>query len=187
MADVTQIKTKMTKAEFLALPETMERIELIDGELIRQEDGVTAAKQPHRRIVGNTYFILRLKLTSGEVVIAPMDVHLDEQVLQPDVFWVSAEGSLCHEAVDGWYHGAPDLVVEVLSPSTRKADRGRKFKLYEQYGVRAYWLIEPDDQTVEVYQRQGDHLVLDNLYDRDQTFAFALLPDVTIPVADLFK
>jgi len=185
MADMTKIK--MTKAEFMALPESMERIELIDGELIRQEgDSMSLPKQPHQKIVLRVAILLdRLP---GETVISPMNVILDEGViLQPDVFWISPEGSLCEMGEDRWYYGAPDLVVEVLSSSTRKFDRGSKFKQYEQNGVREYWLIDTDDQTVEVYRREGDRFIHFGLFDKDQTFAFGLLPDVTITVGEIFK
>lgn len=185
MADVPKIK--MTKAEFMALPESMERIELIGGELIRQEDHVSTPKKAHQIIVGNTYYVLRRFLTGGTVIISPMDVHLGEDVVQPDVFWTTGEGSLCQEGADGWYHGAPDLVVEVLSPSTQKRDRGVKFDLYEQHGTREYWLIDPDNQTVEVYRRETDHLRRIGLFDQAQTFAFGLLREVTIPVGEIFK
>jgi len=185
MADMTKIK--MTKAEFMALPESMERIELIDGELIRQEDGVATPKKPHQIVVGNIYFVLRQTLHSGEVIVSPMDVYLDEDVVQPDVFWVSGVSSLCQAREDDWYHGAPDLAIEVLSPSTKKRDRGRKFKQYEQNGVREYWLIDTDDQTVEVYRRDADRFIRFGFFEKDQTFAFGLLPDVTITVGEIFK
>jgi Uma2 family endonuclease len=147
-----------------------------------------APKRFHQRYTGNAYYELRQKVTSGEVVVSPSDVHLDEGVIvQPDVFWVSGANSLCKPGDDGYWYGAPDLVVEVLSSSTVSRDRGRKYALYERYGVREYWLIDPDGEYIEVYRREDDRFVRFGLFVEGETFPFGLLPDVTISVAALFQ
>src|SRR3954471_15166355 len=115
MVEITQTRTHVTLDEFKALPESLDHIELIAGELIMSP----TPKYKHQNIVGNGYSELKAKRTSGTVVVSPMDVYLDEEnVLQPDVFWVSGADSLCQLGADGYWHGAPDLVIEVLSPST---------------------------------------------------------------------
>lgn len=73
--------------------------------------------------------------------------------------------SPCRLGEDGYWYGAPDLVVEVLSPSTAHKDRGVKFDLYEKHGVREYWLVDPEGRYVEVYRREGER------FDRAGVFA----------------
>jgi Uma2 family endonuclease len=182
MADITQ--TRMTASEFMALPESSQPMELIHGELIVSP----TPKNPHQRIVGSTYFFLRQNATSGEVIVSPMDVYLDiDTVVQPDVFWVSGENSLCKLNDDGYWHGASDLVIEVLSPSTALRDRKAKFSLYEQYGVREYWLADPDAKFLEVYVRDGSRFVRLGVFAQDDTFTSAALGGVAVSVNALIE
>lgn len=180
MADMT--RTRTTLEEFQALPESLEHIELIDGALVTSPH----PKYIHQNTVGNAVFYLQ-KLPQGKVVLSPMDVYLDdENVLQPDVFWVSGAESLCKLGSDGYWHGAPDLVVEVLSPSTARRDHREKFALYERFGTREYWLVDPEAEFVEVFRREGDVLVRFGAFGADESFTLSVAPDVTIEVAALF-
>ena len=180
MADIT--RTRMTLDEFRALPESLDHIELIDGELIMSP----APKQPHQDATGDTYVVLK-KLPKGKAVVSPMDVYLDDEtVVQPDVFWVSGADSRCKLGADGYWHGAPDLLVEVLSPTTALRDHGVKFDLYERHGTREYWLLDPDGEFVEVFRRQQEAFVRLGVFGRGDSFALGVLPDVTISVSDLF-
>jgi Uma2 family endonuclease len=139
----------MTAEEFLALPETNERIELIDGEVIVSP----APELNHQDTVGAASLFLSALPVEGKVYLAPTDVHLDTGiVVQPDLVWIAAE-SLCQPVEGKYLRGAPDLIIEVLSPGTAVRDRGRKFDLYEAYGVREYWLVDPAGRYVEVYRR----------------------------------
>lgn len=85
-----------------------------------------------------------------------MDVYLDADTCQPDVFWVSAT-SKCHLRPDGKWQGPPDLVIEILPPSTAVVDRRIKFDLYEQHGVGEYWLVDilANEYFIEVYSHQN--------------------------------
>ncbi|GHU73745.1 hypothetical protein FACS1894188_00060 [Clostridia bacterium] len=83
----------------------------------------------------------------------------DEQVI-PDVLVVCDKGIIEENGI----HGAPDLVVEVLSPSTAKRDKGYKKNLYEKHGVKEYWIVNPIDLSVEVYLLHEGKLELDNIY-----------------------
>ena len=135
----------------------------------------------------NTAVELRQKLTSGKVVVSPMDVYLDdENVVELDVFWVSGEFSLCQLGSDGYWHGAPDLVVEVLSPSTALRDHGVKYQLYERYGTREYWLIDPEAEFVEVFRRAEDRFDRLGAFGHDTSFSLSVLPAVMIQVSTLF-
>lgn len=157
MADLAL--TRMTAAEFLAMPESSKIIELINGEVIMAPSPV----DPHQEALGNLYFSLRQGTPSGTWRVAPCDVYLDEaNVLQPDIFWVSPTNENC-QLVDGKYwHGAPDLVIEILSPGSTRQDRGEKYDLYAKHGVREYWMVDTEELYIEVYcwregkfERQG--------------------------------
>ena len=176
-------QTHMTADEFMAQPESMEHVELIAGELIMSP----TPKYKHQSISLNSAVELKGKTPHGTVVISPMDVHLDEEnVVQPDVFWVSGADSLCELGDDGYWHGAPDLVVEVLSPSTALRDHGVKFGLYERFGTREYWLTDPEGEFVEVFHREGDMLRRFGAFGRNDAFALGVLPHVTVQVSALF-
>ena len=116
-----------------------------------------------------------------------VEEHLDdENVVQPDVFWVSGVESLCKLGADGYWHGAPDLVVEVLSPSTALRDHGVKFALYEQHGTREYWLIDTEGEFVEVFHREGERLTRFGVFGTKDSFALSVLSAAEIPVSILF-
>ncbi len=158
MTDMITTTTRLTASEFAQLPEQDGIIELIDGEIV-----VTSPKNVHQAIVGQIYFQLRLHVNAGIFRLAPMSLFLDEHnVPQPDIFWVSPDNTDCRLGEDDYFHGAPDLVIEVLSPSTAKRDHAEKFDLYERHGVREYWLVDPEAPFIEMfvlhegtYQRRG--------------------------------
>src|SRR5574341_150908 len=163
------IQTRMTAAEYALLPETTKPMELIDGEVIE----LPAPKALHQRLIVRLIQFLTPLLPSGELCVAPSDVHLDDlNVVQPDVFWVSGPDSRCKLGDDEDWHGAPDLVVEVSSPSTALHDRREKHQLYEKHGVREYWLADPAGQYIEVWQFPGG---LKGIYGPEDTFESAVL------------
>ena len=159
------INTRMTAAAFLQQPETNLPVELINGEVMMSPTPVPA----HQRAVGRIFKLLDSLIPDGEVFVAPLDVYLDEaNVVQPDVMWV-AEKSAC-TILDSYVQGAPDLVVEVLSPSTARHDKSTKFRLYEQYGAREYWLVDPQAEFVEVWQRENEDFALSGVFGPGDTF-----------------
>ncbi len=163
---VEQVKTTITSDVFRQLPETSEPTELINGV-------ITVAPSPiskHQRLVGRIYALLLQVSSQGEPMIAPMDVYLDDlNVFQPDVFWC-AEDSQCVER-DGYFYGAPELVVEVHSPATAKNDKQTKFDHYQQHGVIEYWMVDPVGNLIEVWQRVDDSFKRLGVYSEGETFA----------------
>jgi Uma2 family endonuclease len=132
-------------------------------------DGVAYIREPpapsfdHQRLLGELFRQIASALDGkrGYVCFAPLDVRLpkdaepDDQidtVVQPDVFIVSDPNKVDRRGV----RGAPDWVAEILSPSTARHDRTRKFSAYERAGVREYWLIHPIDRNVTIYQLLHD-------------------------------
>jgi Uma2 family endonuclease len=174
-------RERISAAEFLQRPESNRLVQLIDGEII----DVGCPPPSHQLIVGETLFYLspHVKLRSGHAFSAPLDVELDDgNVVQPDVI-VLLPDSKC-DIGKTRLHGAPDLVIEVLSPGTTKIDRRDKFRLYERHGVREYWMLELSEPLVEVWMLQDGRFVLLDVYGKDETFTSPLLS--TIEVDRLF-
>jgi len=177
-----QIKTTMTSAEFEALPESQKPTELIEGELVVR--GAPTVK--HQTVVFNIAYLLRNNITNGQVFISPISVKLnDANYYQPDVLWVNGINSNCTIGTGG-IDGAPDLVVEVISPGTAKVDRGIKFDVYQDSGVREYWIVEPEEEFVEVWELQSSLYVKLGLFTIQDTF---MSPTLTaqIIVKDIFQ
>ena len=150
-------------ADYRALPDEP-RCELLFGRL-----AVTpGASFEHGEVVALLASLLRdhVEARGGRLAVAPVDVALaDHSVVQPDLVWVSAERT---NRIGARVEGAPDLVVEVLSPSTARRDRGEKLRLYAESGVTEYWLVDPDAQLFEFLVlgegRYEVHLPLDGVY-----------------------
>ena len=171
---------RMTAAEFRELPETNTPVELIEGEIVTTPTPVYS----HQQTVFTTAKWIDANARNGVTVISPMDVYLDEQtVLQPDIFWVSDNSKSCR-LQEGYWYGAPDLVVEVLSPSTAVKDRGVKFDLYEQHGVREYWLVDPLGRFIEVWMLQQGRFTQLGAYEAE--FTSPILGDKAVSLQGLF-
>jgi Uma2 family endonuclease len=145
----TQPQTGLTYEDLEAFPEDNFRRELIDGELI-----VTAAPGArHQDVVLElgSRLLAYAKEHGGKVYVAPRDVYLaDDTVLEPDVVFVTADNLTRDE--ERFVRGAPDIVVEVSSPSTRRLELVRKLEAYQRFGVPEYWYIDVDADRVEVYR-----------------------------------
>ena len=174
---------RYTYEDYARLPDDR-RYEVIDGELY-----LTSASTPYHQIVSRR--IERLledhveKAKLGIVIDAPCDVVLSQfDVLQPDIFFVSS-GRL---AVIGekYISDAPDLVVEVLSPGTRKRDRFIKAKRYARFGVREMWIADPDKKAVEVHVNAGGVFQREALYTGDDVLRSPLLPGLEVPLERVF-
>jgi Uma2 family endonuclease len=174
-------KTQMSATEFFALPESNTPNELIDGELIIAPSPVPK----HQSISAETYVVLRELIPNGRVYYAPIDVYLDEgNVVQPDILWVAADGQC--QITDKRLVGPPDLIVEILSPGTTRRDRREKYELYERFGVREYWIIEPEEAYIEVYPLQDGRFVRQGVYIPEQTFESPVLGGKTVEVGRIF-
>ncbi len=191
-----QSSIKFTYEDYLLFPDDGKRHELIDGEhyvtpspSIWSMARVNSIKHQRisRRLV--TAFENFLKHHSGgEIFFAPTDVVLsDQDVVQPDLLFVSAaRASLITETC---IQGAPDLMIEILSETTRKSDEIIKRKLYARHGVGEYWIVDPELETVKVYHRSasGEHVRAAELArETDATLTTPLLPGLTIPLAEIF-
>jgi len=165
-----QIKQLISAIEFLNLPETQQKQELIGGEII-----VPPVSMPqHQRLVIRISRLLEELIPNGEVLISPADIYLHEEtVVQPDIFWI-AESGRCIET-EKHFEGAPDLLVEVLSPSTAIQDKREKFAKYEAHGVREYWIVDPHAAYVEVWQLSENEFIRVGIFGKENSYKSELL------------
>ena len=169
-----------------------ERAELIDGEIYLM---APAPSRPHQKVSGEIFRQLAnyLEGKKCEAYSAPFDVRLFEQdgdapedvdtVVEPDITVVCDPSRLD----DRGCKGAPDMVVEILSPSTRRHDRLVKLNLYQRAGVREYWIVSPEEQAVEVFLLSGDGLLLPHeVYSRDGIAKVNVLDGCFIELSKVF-
>lgn len=144
-------RKRWTYAEFARLPTSgSTRYEIIDDELfVTPSPGLRHQRMVKRLVLLLHNFVEECGL--GEVFISPFDVLFAEgDYLEPDVLYVREDRA--RVVTDRGIDGCPDLVVEVLSPSTESRDRGIKLERYRHYGVPEYWIVDPDEGTVEVWR-----------------------------------
>ncbi len=121
----------------------------------------------------------------GQIFYAPLDVILSEyDVVAPDLLLVLNER---RAVLQDWVRGAPDLAVEILSPGTAARDRGVKLKAYARFGIREYWIVDPEQKAIEVYRLAGPGYELAKTFAAAETLTSPLLPGFTLPVARAFQ
>ncbi len=179
-----EAKIRVTFEEYDALPETNQIVELIDGEII-----ASPPLDIHQKTLLKVVKTVMTLMKKGEACLVPTGLHFDdENSFEPDLFWVSAENEHCFLEDNGRYwHGAPDLVIEILSPTTASNDRGVKFEMYEQHGVREYWMVDPDANYVEIYRLEGDKFERQGLFKPNQPFTSTVLVGTTIDSKSWFS
>ena len=183
MATTTQGAVRQTYKDYCATPDD-ERYELLNGKLMM----VPAPNMKHQKVLVR----LTEKLNSfseahglGEVYVAPCDVFLsDTDVVQPDLLFISRARE--HTLTDANVRGAPDLVIEILSPSTADRDLGYKHDLYGRHGVLEYWIVDPIAETVAVHQQRDGRLELGETFGRRNTLQTALLEGLQLKLDDIF-
>lgn len=179
-----------TYADYLTWPDNV-RYELIDG--VAYLMSPPAPTLDHQDFAGEIYFQLRQALEGKpcRVYIAPVDVRLPkaneadeliDTVVQPDLLVVCDQGKLDRKR---GVRGAPDFVVEVLSPSTASHDNVRKRRVYEQAGVREFWLVHPTDRIVTIYRLENGEFGKPDIYDLSGETQVSVLPGVAIVWDDL--
>ena len=175
--------TRLTYEDFVLFPDDGRRHEIIDG-----EHYVNAAPIPdHQRVLRALYFALHVYLTDsklGEVLASPIDVVLSESdVVEPDLIVVLA--ARAHVIGPRNVQGPPDVVVEVLSESTRQYDEAVKRKLYDRAGVGEHWIADPAARTVKIYRRAGAAFAPAELLTGGAVTS-PLLPDFALDLAAIF-
>ncbi|MEG4228419.1 Uma2 family endonuclease [Microcoleus sp. N9_B2] len=183
----TTEKVRWTSADLESLPDNGNRYEIIEGELV-----VTRAPHwEHQDVANNVCVELTIwsrQTKLGKAVQVPGLIFTDSDNVIPDVVWVSYEclAQILDEA--GHLAGAPELVVEVMSPGeeNEKRDRQSKLKLYSVQGVREYWIFDRIQQKVEIYRRESGILKLAMTLFKEDNLTSPLLPGFSVSVATLF-
>ena len=178
---------KFTYEDFLLFPDDGKRHEIIDG-----EHYVTPSPNlKHQAASGNLFGLLWTHLRRhpiGRIFAAPFDVVFsDLDVVEPDLLYVSRDRFevLTRQHV----RGAPDLVIEILSPGTRRTDEMTKRKLYERFGVLEYWVVDPELDTIKVYRRgeQNTFVRVEELtLEHEGVLTTPLLPGWSAPLGEIF-
>ncbi len=184
-------KERYTFADVLAWPDD-ERAELIDGEVVLM---APAPSRVHQGISMelSRQFANYLEGKKCKAYHAPFDVRLFEQdkdtpedvdtVVEPDLVVICDPSKLD----DRGCKGAPDMVVEILSPSTQRHDRLVKLGLYQRAGVREYWIVSPEEQTVQVFLHKDGSLLPHEVYDRQGVAKVNVLDGCFIELSKVFS
>jgi Uma2 family endonuclease len=175
----------LTAHDYRELPDGPPYYQLIEGELYMSP----SPNWFHQKILGNIVRMLFRYLDEkpiGELSFAPLDTFLtDLNVYQPDILFVSnnRRSVLKEDGVDG----APDFVVEILSPRTAKYDRGAKRDIYGRTGVQELWIVDPELKSVQVFRFAESADAPAGTYGLEQKFTSPIFPGLTIAVAAIFK
>lgn len=174
---------KFTVKDYMSMPGD-KQYQLLDGEMIL----APSPSEKHQTIASQIYLALHRHVSRekiGRLWFAPLDVVLsDHDVAQPDILFVSNIRSII--ITEANIQGPPDLVVEILSPGTAEHDRGYKQALYGRYGVREYWIVDPEAETIEVLGESAEGLTLVTSYQSGQTMTSPLLEGLTVDLQEIF-
>ena len=175
--------SNMTYDQYCLLPEDGYQYEVFDGDLVMTPAPIPKHQQIVLRIAKAVDdFVEANKL--GRVYVAPVDVVFDKfTILQPDVLFIRE--SRLHIVGEEAIEGAPDLAVVALSGSTLRKDRVRKLASYSDFGVPEYWIVDPIQQSIELYGRTGEDLQLSRTF-YPTILESVVLPGFRFPVARVF-
>ena len=182
-------RVKLTYEDYVLFSEDGKRHELIDGEHYVTPTPV----RKHQAIVMNLSGLIWSYLQQhpiGRVFAAPFDVIFSNyDVVQPDLLYISNERAREIET-SPWVKGAPDLVVEIGSPATRRRDETIKRHLYERFGVSEYWVVDPEIDVIKVFRRASGgafERVAELSLENDDVLTTSRLPGPMLRLAKIFE
>jgi Uma2 family endonuclease len=171
--------------DFAAIPPDGQRSELLDGRL----EVNPAPALLHQRVLGRLHVEMMLALDEpglAHVFISPVDViFAPTTVLEPDLVVVSPGRAsiLTHRAIEG----VPDLVVEVVSPSSRVWDKQNKSAAYARFGVPEYWIVDPDASCIDLLRLSGDAYVLHRHFEREERLSTPSFAELDFELVRVFR
>jgi len=175
----------ITRHDYQDMPDGPPYYQVIEGDLVMSPSPNTFHQTIALRI-GSVIHQYLEKNPIGEVFVAPLDVFLgDINVFQPDVLFVSdrRRSIITEKGIEG----APDLVVETLSPSTARYDKGSKRKIYARFGVQEFWLVDPETRTIQVYLLAKNAEKPIATHGEKAAFESSVLPGLKFKAAAIFK
>jgi len=185
MAPMEVVRPRISYSDLQQAPEDGRRYEIYDGELF-----VVPAPIPfHQIVVLNLEDLFRawVRQHGGLVLVSPIDIVFSEyDVVQPDLVFFTPERRHVVRTTEP-IRAAPDLAIEVLSPSTRATDRGKKMQMLARYGVPEYWLVDPHASTIEVYQLHEGAFVLRQNASAGERVRSPLIAGVDWAVDEIFE
>lgn len=184
LTEIDNDKESYTVKDYNRLPEGAP-YELIQGKLKL----MSAPNDPHQLIHKNLIFLFELHMRQSKVGIirnAPYDVEFNEEnVFQPDLIFLSNEKRHLIKDKKRCY-GAPDLVVEILSAGTKAKDFGEKMKVYGQFNVAEYWIIDPDKQSLEIFVNEKGSMKSYKKWEKTGIINSLNCQDLSFELAELF-
>ncbi|MCT1905064.1 Uma2 family endonuclease [Oceanobacillus sojae] len=182
-------KEKYSYTDYLTWNEG-ERLELIDGDIFNMSP---APSRRHQQVLRelSTAFSIFLREKECEIFFAPFDVRLlvdnklDNEitnVVQPDLSIVCDQEKLD----DKGCNGSPDMIIEILSPSSVKLDRWIKYQLYEEAKIKEYWLVDPVNESVEIYLLTGEQYKFQGVFTKEDTITVHTLSGLTLDLDQVF-
>lgn len=182
---MTLVKEKRLTIDYYKILPEGAPYQLIEGELI-----MTPAPNPRHQIVSANLFKKLADFVNGKgmgvILYSPIDVYLGrENAYQPDIVFISKDRQDIIQE-DGIY-GAPDLVIEILSPSTARYDLREKFRIYEKYGVKEYWIVDPEITSIEIYTKEREHFSLITRAEGKGEVESVLLKGFRLTLDEIFR
>ncbi len=173
-----------TYEDYCRLPEGAP-YQLIGGELV-----LTPAPGTYHQVVSMKLEFQMVKFVMehslGLVLDAPVDVYLEEtETYQPDLVFISQERLSIVEPAR--INGAPDLVVEILSPATAYYDLRKKYKIYERCGVREYWLVDPEDKSIQIFILKESKFFLSQQVEGEGEVTSSVIPGFRVSAQSIFR
>jgi Uma2 family endonuclease len=176
----------LTAEDYRHLPDGPPFYQLIQGDLEMSPSPNSAHQIIHSNISRILFRHLE-KSAAGRVLSAPFDIYLDDlNVYQPDLVFISNPRKKKIIAEQG-IEGAPDLVIEILSPRTARFDREVKRRVYARTGVRELWLVDPAAEQVELYDFTTNAEVPAGTFSKRQKFTSRVLPKLAVSVSEIFS
>lgn len=181
VSDPPKSHTKLTYEHYTQFPDDGMRHEIIDGIHYMNAAPVPYHQKLSRRIQFELYSAIELT-NLGEVMNAPIDVQFsNHDVVQPDIVVVLNDNKIITQTK---IKGTPNLIIEVLSPSTSGRDEGLKKELYEQNGVPEYWVVDPDEKAVRKFLLDGGNY--SEAQRHTDSITFDGLPDISVDLTQVW-
>ncbi len=183
MMDGIPLKESYTYEDYAKLPEGAP-YQLIGGELVMTPSPTPYHQEISRKLAFKIVSFLE-KNNLGTLYYAPLDVFLsDGDVYQPDIIFISRKRLeiIGKKKIEG----APDIVIEVLSPGTAYYDLRKKYRAYQEYGVREYWIVDPELKKIEVYENQDKKFKIYSEAEGEGTVSSKVLDELVISLNEIF-